>query len=227
MARNPAMEFGVIFDWDGVVIDSSALHARSWELLAEEENRTLPVDHFKEGFGRKNSYIIPKILKWAEDSAEVERLSSRKEALYRDLVRKEGVVALPGVSVLLKNLQDAGVPCCVGSSTERANIELALEVLVLRSFFADIVSAEDVTEGKPHPDVFLKAAACLDLSPNACVVIEDAHVGIEAARAGGMFVLAVATTHPLESLSNADRAVPTLEAVTPSDFELLVAQGAI
>lgn len=216
------MEFGVIFDWDGVVIDSSSLHAKSWKLLAQEENRPLPENHFKEGFGRKNAYIIPQILKWTQDPLEVTRLSSRKEVLYRDLVRQEGVVALPGVSALLKNLHEAGIPCCVGSSTGRANIELALDVLGLRSLFRSIVSAEDVTEGKPHPDVFLKAAACLCLPPRACVVIEDAHAGIEAARAGGMAVVAVATTHPLESLSSADKAVPSLEAVSPADLELLV-----
>lgn len=215
----------MIFDWDGVVIDSSSLHAKSWDLLAEEENRELPHDHFKKGFGRKNIHIIPEILRWTDDADEVVRLSQRKEALYRELIRKEGVVALPGVAVLLQSLQDAGIPCCVGSSTDRENIELALEVLGLRPFFADIVSAEDVKEGKPHPDVFLKAAARLGLPPSACVVVEDAHVGIEAAQAGGMAVVAVATTHPLESLQGADRAVATLEAISPEDFEILVGQA--
>ena len=78
------MKIGAIFDWDGVIIDSSAFHEKSWELLAREEKLDLPEDHFKKGFGRKNQYIIPNILKWTDDTDEVERLGDRKEALYRE-----------------------------------------------------------------------------------------------------------------------------------------------
>ena len=74
--------WGAIFDWDGVVIDSSYSHEKSWELLAAEEGRTLPAAHFELGFGRKNEIIIPEILGWTSDPAEITRLSLRKEALY-------------------------------------------------------------------------------------------------------------------------------------------------
>ena len=111
----------------------------------------------------------------------------------------------------LQRLADGGVPCVIGSSTHRLNIEVSLEIIHLAEYFADIVSAEDVTHGKPAPDVFLKAASKIHRDPQVCVVFEDAHVGIQAARNAGMKVVAVATTNPLHDLGEADLAVERLD----------------
>jgi HAD superfamily hydrolase (TIGR01509 family) len=203
--------WGAIFDWDGVIIDSSRQHEESWERLARETGRALPHGHFKAGFGRKNEFIIPQILGWTRDEAEVVRLSLRKEALYREIVREKGLEPLAGVCVWLGRLAAAGVPRVVGSSTHRENIEVSLDVLGLRPFFTQIVSSEDVSHGKPDPEVFLKAAARIGMPPGRCVVFEDAHVGIEAAHRAGMRVIAVATTNPLEALAKADLAVARLD----------------
>lgn len=205
------MEWGAIFDWDGVIIDSSRLHEESWDRLAEEIGRSMPEGHFKAGFGRKNEFIIPNILKWGDDAEMVRSLSMRKEALYRDIVRERGLEPLPGVRTWLERLAAAGVPCGIGSSTHRENIEVSLDVLGLRGFFREIVSAEDVSQGKPDPEVFLKAAEKLKMAAGRCVVFEDAHVGIEAAHRAGMKVIAVATTNPLADLGKADLAVNRLD----------------
>lgn len=199
--------WGAIFDWDGVIIDSSKHHETAWERLAQEERRELPPGHFKLGFGRKNQYIIPNILRWTEDLAEVERLGNRKEELYREAMAESGLTPLPGVKEWLEKLRDAGVPCAVGSSTPRKNIELALSLIHLAPFFKAIITAEDVSVGKPNPEVFLKAAERIGCPPSRCVVFEDAHVGLEAAHAGGMKAVGIATTHPVSELINADLAV--------------------
>src|SRR5688572_2875143 len=135
MTEGRTAPWGAIFDWDGVIIDSSKCHEISWDRLAEEEKRTLPAGHFKAGFGRKNEYIIPQILGWTNDEAEVQRLGLRKEALYRKVVEECGVIALPGARVWLERLHEAGVPCVIGSSTHRANIELTLSQIGLAPFF--------------------------------------------------------------------------------------------
>ena len=218
---NPAIfpaSWGALFDWDGVIIDSSSHHEESWERLASELGRVLPADHFKKGFGRKNEFIIPELLGWTRDAAEIARISLRKEALYREVVAERGLDPLPGVRTWLERLRDAGVPCAIGSSTHRANIDLSLGMVGLAEFFSAIVTAEDVSHGKPDPEVFLTAAARLDRAPERCVVFEDAHVGIEAARAGGMRVVGVATTHPASELTAADRAVHRLDELTPADL---------
>lgn len=216
------MSIGAIFDWDGVIIDSRKQHEASWERLAKEENRVLPEGHFLEGFGMKNERIIPEILKWAEDSREVLRIAARKEEIYRQLLLEDGISPLPGVREWLEVLAKAKIPCVIGSSTERANILVALDSLGLREFFPEIICAEDVRHGKPDPEVFLKAAERLRISPQRCVVFEDAHVGIQAARAGGMKVIAVATTHPRHELGEADRIVDRLDDLEIDDLASLV-----
>jgi beta-phosphoglucomutase family hydrolase len=208
--RTPAA-WGVIFDWDGVIIDSSRQHEESWERLAREVGKPLPEGHFKTGFGRKNEFIIPNILGWGEDPHEVRQLSLRKEELYREIVLEKGLEPLPGVRTWLGRLAEARLPCAIGSSTHRKNIEVSLDVLGLRNFFDEIVSAEDVSHGKPDPEVFLKAAEKIGMAAKRCVVFEDAHVGIEAAHRAGMRVIAVATTNPLKDLGKADRAVERLD----------------
>lgn len=210
--------WGAIFDWDGVIIDSRRHHEESWERLAREEGLPLPEGHFIKGFGRKNEFIIPEILGWATELDEIHRLSLRKEALYREVVSDWGLEALPGVRTWMERLRDAGVPCAIGSSTHRANIDLSLGMIGLQEFFQAIVTAEDVTKGKPDPQVFLKGAERIGRPASRCVVFEDAHVGIEAAKAGGMKVIGVATTHPIEELGDADRAVVRLDELQPADL---------
>ena len=184
MQTSSGAQWGAIFDWDGVIIDSSRHHEESWERLAREEEKVLPEGHFKAGFGRKNQFIIPEILGWTRDDQEIDRISLRKEALYREVVREWGLEPLPGVKTWLERLREAGVPCAIGSSTHRPNIDLSLSILGLSPYFSAIVTAEDVTLGKPDPQVFLVAASRIQRSPERCVVFEDAFVGIEAAKAG-------------------------------------------
>lgn len=207
------MLHAVLFDWDGVVVDSSAHHERSWEILAGRHGLSLPPDHFKRGFGKKNNVIIPD-LGWAAEAREVDAIAHEKEEIYRELVRLHGIEPLPGVRELLAELYAAKMPTAIASSTERANLDLLLDIMDLRRFFAAIVSGDDVTHGKPDPSVFLMAAKSLGAHPGGCVVIEDALVGIEAAKRAGMYVLAVATTEPVAALQAADKAVETLEGFT-------------
>ena len=214
---------GAIFDWDGVIIDSSAHHEESWERLAKETGYSLPPGHFKRGFGMKNEVIIPNLLRWTSDSAEINRLSLRKEALYREIVLEWGLKPLPGVVTWLNQLRDHAIPCAVGSSTHRLNIDTGLQLIGLRDRFQAIVTAEDVSHGKPDPEVFLTAASRIGMAPDACVVFEDALVGIEAAHRGGMKAVAVATTNPIDLLHTADLAVHRLDELTMPRLRELMA----
>lgn len=204
-------KWGAIFDWDGVIINSAAHHEASWERLAKEVNKPLPEGHFKRGFGMKNEVIFPELLRWTSDPVEIRILSLRKEAIYRDVVRERGVVALPGVEAWLRTLRDEAIPCVIASSTHRENIMTTLEVLGLGDFFQAIISAEDVKRGKPDPEVFLTAAKRIGIESSDGIVFEDALVGIAAAKAAGMRVVAVATTEPKEKLAHADWVVDRLD----------------
>jgi len=209
---------GAIFDWDGVIINSAKHHDISWDRLAAESGYVLPEGHFVKGFGRKNDFIIPEILGWTRDPEEISRLSLRKEEFYREVVREIGITALPGVESWLHTLRDAGVACVIGSSTHRKNIVTTLEVLGLEAFFFDIVSAEDVKQGKPDPEVFLTAAARIGVEPSCGVVFEDALVGIAAAKAASMRVVAVATTESREKLAHADWVVDRMDELNVAEL---------
>jgi beta-phosphoglucomutase family hydrolase len=205
---------GAVFDWDGVIINSGPQHETSWERLAKECGKPLPENHFKRGFGMKNEVIIPELLGWTAVPVEIRILSLRKEAIYREIVREQGMHPLPGVEAWLRKLREAEIPCVIGSSTHRENITSTLDVLGLEGFFADIVAAEDVRRGKPDPEVFLTAARRIGVEPADAIVFEDALVGVAAAKAAGMRVVAVTTTEPKEKLGHADWVVDQLDELS-------------
>ena len=213
------MNIGFLFDWDGVVIDSHLQHRESWDLLAQEMGAALPEGFFVRTFGMRNQNIIPLWLPRLVDSpATIIEIGDRKEALYREVLRRDGIEALPGIKAFLQAAREAGIPSCVGSSTPRQNIETVIEMAGLEGLFDGIVSADDVANGKPDPEVFLKAAAKILRNPGRCVVFEDAFVGIEAGRRGGMKVVGIATTHPREKLTEADLVFESLVDVSPMDL---------
>ncbi|MEM7312976.1 MAG: HAD family phosphatase [Planctomycetota bacterium] len=218
-----ALELGAIFDWDGVVIDSHDQHEKAWFRLAAELGKPFTSEMFVETFGMRNETILPEFLKWAEpgDDARIRELGDYKEELYREVLRETGIEPLPGVVELLQQLQGEGIPAAVGSSTSRKNIDTIIEIAGLEGRFAEISAAEDVTQGKPAPDVFLTAAKKIGREPAACVVFEDAHVGIEAGLRAGMRVVGLATTHPIESLNDAHMAVNSLEGFGVTELRAL------
>ncbi len=210
------MLHAAIFDFDGIVIDSHDAHEQSWRLLADELGTTFTREQFKATFGQRNQSILP-WLGWADaaDTSRVQQLGDRKELLYREILRREGIAPLPGVPALLSDLQAAGIPCAIGTSTPRANVDCVLELTGLGPFFQTVVAAEDVSRGKPDPEVFLACAARLGATAADAVVFEDAHAGLRAAKNGGMKAVGVTTTHPADSLAteNPDLIVDSLAEI--------------
>lgn len=194
--------WAVLFDWDGVVIDSSALHEKSWEITADKYSLDLPHDHFKRGFGKRNETIIPEILKWSQDLVVISELADYKESAYRRLLASERIVPLPGVREFLNWLINEDVVCVIASSTPKKNLLAALPILELERYFTGMISGDDVINGKPDPEPFIKAAKLANLDPSRCLVLEDSHSGVEAGLAAGCKVIAVGTTHPLVTFEN-------------------------
>ena len=212
----PNHPIGVIFDWDGVIIDSHNQHELSWQRLAKEYNKDLPNNFFKETFGMRNESIIPKFFNnWIDtnNNKEVKILADRKEEIYRQIITQNGITPLEGVKELLASLKSQKIRCSIGSSTPIKNIETVINIIGLSDYFDAITAAEDVSNGKPDPEVFLKASKKIGIAPENCIVFEDAHVGIQAAIAAGMKVVAVATTHEIDQLSKAHLAVESLEKI--------------
>jgi beta-phosphoglucomutase family hydrolase len=212
---------GVIFDMDGVLVDTGWAHKQSWYDLAEKESLNMSDDFFYKTFGMRNDQIIPLLVGQGTSSQEMERLSQWKEERYRDLVAEKLTLPL-GVGELLDDLKRSGFLLAVGSSAPKANLDLVLERVKIRNYFDACVSGQEVVEGKPAPETFVRAARKLGLSPDCCVVVEDAVQGVEAGKAAGMHVVAVTTTRDRSALSAADIIVDDLNELKAKDFAKLL-----
>jgi len=207
-ARARPPDRAVLFDLDGVIVDSRPHHLSAWHALAREQRLEHAPDYFTQTFGLRNNAILAPLL-GEERAGELTALAARKEELFRAEARGR-LVALPGVRELLDFLDAQGVPKAIVTSTPRANLELILETLRLEGRFEALVAEEDAAKGKPDPEGFLVAAQRLGVAPERCVVIEDAPAGLQAAKAAGMRAIGVTTTHPAADLGDADLVVESL-----------------
>jgi len=201
----------VIWDLDGVIIDSAEEHRRAWHRLASEEGIPFTDADFWATFGKRNDDIIPQF--WGGIPAQqLAELANRKEIYFREYIR-DAAVPLPGAMELMRGLHEAGYRQALASSTPVENIRLISDVLHLERYLSVLVSGESVARGKPAPDIFLMAADALGVPPARSLVIEDAVAGIQAARAAGMHCIAVAGDRDLPGLRAADLVVRDLTEV--------------
>jgi HAD superfamily hydrolase (TIGR01509 family) len=210
----------VLWDLDGTLVDSEDYHWRSWRDAMAAEGIDLSYDRFLASFGLRNDRILRGWLGDSVDPARIQRIGDAKEAEYRRLAEREGLTPLPGAAEWTARLHADGWHQAIASSAPRLNVEVMLRVLHLDRYFNAIAAAEDVTIGKPDPQVFLRAAEHLGVPPSRCIVVEDAPAGIEAARAGGMRSIGVSQTKQLD----ADIFVRALDALPKDAFDRLVAR---
>ena len=202
----------VIWDLDGVIIDSAEEHRKAWQRLALEEGVPMSDADFWATFGKRNDDIFA-ILWGPLSSEEMRALANRKETYFREYIR-DTAKPLPGSMELMKGLNEAGFAQALASSTPPENIVLISEMLGLDRDLTALVSGETVSRGKPAPDIFLKAAQTLFVEPTHSLVIEDAVAGVEAAHAAGMPCIAVAGKRDLPGLRAAELMVRSLTEVT-------------
>ena len=219
---NPA----IIWDVDGTLVDTAEQHFRAWTRLAAEIGMPFTRADFAATFGMRNPEIIRKLFFPDANDNRCRELGERKEDLYRASVREEGTQLLPGVGRLLAAFAATGWPQAVGSSAPPGNLDLLLGLTDTRRYFAAVVTGDDVTRGKPDPEVFLTAAAKLGVESARCVVFEDAVAGVEAAKAGGMKCIAITFVghHPADRLrtAGADLIVGSLDEVNAEQVSALV-----
>ncbi len=219
------MTLGVIFDMDGVLVDSAPAHLESWRRLAARHGVEVSAERFRETFGRPSRDIIR--LLWGADRAEeqVARLDAEKEQIYRDLIHA-AVPLMPGCRATLRTLHEAGFRLAVATSGPPENVAVVLSEGLIADYFAARVNGLEVSRGKPAPDCFQLAAERLGLPTERCVVVEDAPVGIEAGVAAGMRVIGLVGTHPAETLRDvgATAVVSELSQITPDLVRALIAR---
>src|SRR5690349_19595686 len=202
----------VLFDMDGVLIDSGAHHREAWRLLLGELGLTPEPEFWRCTIGRPAEDAVPLLLARAVARTEAIELARRKREHYTRLAAR-GMVAIPGAPAFVSLLTGTGVPRAVATSAPRADAESLLTEIGVRAAFDVVVTVEDVRRGKPNPEVYLRAAEGLGVSPASCLVFEDAVVGVHAARTAGMRVIGVTSTYPARDLlaAGAERAIADFE----------------
>jgi HAD superfamily hydrolase (TIGR01509 family) len=191
-----------IFDHDGVLVDSLEFHQEAWFEMGRRTGLNFTPEFIHETFGMTNPSIFRRLLGDSISPVQMQRYSDLKEECYRDLARGK-IHLMDGVRAVLDGLTARGVRLAIGSSGVRPNLDLTVTECGLDGRFAAIASLEDITRGKPDPQVFLVAAAKSGALAARSVVFEDAPVGIQAARAAGMYAVGLTTTHPADALANA------------------------
>jgi len=213
----------VVFDMDGVLVDSYDAHFESWRRLADQCGYEMTERQFAATFGRTSREIIAELWSGGRLSDErIAELDDRKEAAYREILR-ERFPAMDGAVELIDALRNAGIALAIGSSGPAENVEQVVAGLNRRDAFDATVTRLDVTRGKPDPQVFQIAADRLRLPPQRCAVVEDAPAGIIAANAAGMKSIAlVSKGHDASELADADLIVKSLRELSPQVIRELI-----
>ncbi len=217
-----AKMFGVIFDVDGVLIDSYRPHRESWRRMLAKDGLTLTDEAFHESFGRVNQEIVEMLWDRKLPQERIDEIDVTKEALYRELVEHD-FPAMPGAAELIRSLHAAGIPLAIGSSAPRENVDVVVNGFDIGSILSGVVCKNDVRRGKPDPEIFLRCAEKLNLPPNRCVVIEDSVFGIEAAKAAGMRCVGfMSSGHRIDEYTNVDKLIHSLSELTPDVLRHLI-----
>lgn len=205
----------VIFDLDGVIVDTAKYHYQSWYRLAKSLGFELTEDqnHMLKGVSRMESLdIILDIGSVEKSKEEKQELAELKNKWYREYITHlDRSEILPGIEVLLDDLKENNIKIALGSASK--NSMTILNGLNLTSYFNVIIDGNKTTTSKPHPEVFLMGAEALELNPNECLVIEDSIKGLEAANTGGFFSIGVGDD---KGLNIADAVVSSMDGMTYS-----------
>lgn len=213
------MPKAVLWDLDGTLVDSEHYHWLAWRDTMQAKGVEITRDQFLATFGWRNDAILAHWLGPKLNPAEAQHLGDAKEARFRQLVRGGKIAPLPGAAEWVRLLDQEGWLQAIASSAPRANVEALLQTLGLADYFRAIVSAEDVRRGKPDPEVFLAAASRLGVTPREAIVVEDAAMGVEAARRAGMRSIGVKAGGKLP----ADVSVDSLADLPSDAFDRLLA----
>lgn len=204
----------VIFDMNGVIIDDMPFHKPAWQEFAQTLGRQIEDEEFNTVLnGRTNRETLEYLLQRPISESESKKLEFEKEEIYRARYLPYRAL-LPGLKEFLEELKSKSIPCAVATSAPTENVEFILDGLDIRRFFSRVVDASQISKGKPDPEIYLKAAARLEIAPEECIVFEDSLHGISAARSAGMKVIGLTTTHTSKELTGTVRNIADFSGMT-------------
>ncbi len=184
----------LIFDMDGVIIDSNPVHRESWSAFNRRYGVETTEEMHQRMYGKRNDEIVRDFFGADLPESEIAARGAAKEELYREMIADHlEDLLVPGLRDFL--VEQQGVPMALASNAEPANIDFLLDRAALRRYFSAIVDGHQASRPKPHPEIYLRASGLLGIAPANCIVFEDSYSGVAAACAAGMRIVGVRTTH--------------------------------
>ncbi len=213
--------FAVIFDMDGVIVDSNPWHKVSLREFCEQHGFHLTDQYLKEHiFGRANKDWLPALFGKLSES-RIREYSGEKEALFREIYRDQ-ITPISGLIPFLEALEDHHIPKAIATSAPRDNVTFTLEKTGTSKFFDVILDESHISNGKPDPEIYLKTAARLNYRPEKCIVFEDSLSGVESAYRAGCKVIGITTTHTTDEFINTVRVIDDFTQLQIEDlFDLM------
>jgi beta-phosphoglucomutase len=212
----------IIFDMDGTLINNNPYHILAWQEFYKNLGRELTLEHYKTNMnGKINREIFEDIFSRHLTTEELTDYIDQKESLYRKLYEPH-IAPIAGLMDLLQSISDQKIPMAVATSGLPVNVQFAFDRLSMRHYFEVVVDSTYITKGKPHPEIYLKAAELVKADPTKCLAFEDAIAGINSAKAAGMKVVGIATTHSREDLAHADLIINDYRDITLPQIESLL-----
>jgi HAD superfamily hydrolase (TIGR01509 family) len=213
-------KFGVIFDMDGVMVDSNPMHKIALAEFCGRYGLSLSEEELvHKVYGRTNQNWISNVF-GPLPPAQIQAYAQEKERIFRELYQNE-IKALDGLLEFLNWLKSEQIPCAIGTSAPPENVSFVLEHTQTQAFFATIIDDSQIERSKPDPQVYLKASAALGFEPGRCIVFEDSLSGVQAGLAAGCKVIGISTTHSPEDLAACHAVLPDFKKASRTVVDLM------
>ena len=208
------MKYAILFDMDGVIIDSNPFHKIALKEFCKQHGYELTDEELRlKIYGRTNKDWIPNL--FGKLSPElVAQYGEEKEAMFREIYKND-IKLVDGLREFLDSLETLGIPRAIATSAPRSNVDFTLRYTHTGKYFETILDEAFVTRGKPDPEIYLKTAAALGFDPGNCVVFEDSLSGVAAGKRAGCKVVGITTTHTPEELHETDFIINDFKGLEP------------
>ena len=215
----------VIFDMDGTLINSTKADFLAWQKLFSFYGKSLTYEEYIPLLGIKSAQVVKEFLPVKNDE-EIQMALTQKLVFFHEYVAENGIYPVPYADVFLKQIKQLDIPVALATSSRKAKMEMVMTKVNLVTLFDAIVTGGDVKNGKPAPDIFIKAAEKLGVRPQDCIVFEDASNGVKAAKNAFMKCVAVSSTQSPESLREADLVIDSFKDLSFTDVCLRLKESA-
>lgn len=217
-------QIAIIFDMDGVLLENNVFHHRAWKIFLQRHGIQLTSSQMeKRVYGKRNDSILTDIFGKKLAAASIQRYGLEKEQIYRSIFPST-ISPTKGVRTFLLKLKKAGIPFVLATSAPTKNVRFNLSKIKMTKLFKYIIDAHDVKKGKPSPEIFLKAAKKIRISPKNCIVFEDALAGIKAAKRAKMKIVGLTTTHTRKELKECDLVIKDFTSLKIENLQRMVDQ---